>query len=159
MGPTSTLCSGQGCPRLSASPSFAGFSPGSVWSPLSPWRAPPSLSVQKESGGCSRYYWRNGYIVRKLGTPLAQVIYSFPSLSLLVKNYRTSQVAQWAKNLPAMQETQEDTGLIPGSGRSPGGGHSNPLQYSYLKNSMDRGAMGQRRATVHRVTKGLTQLK
>lgn len=61
--------------------------------PSQPWRAPPSLSVQKESGGCSRYYWRNGYIVRKLGTPLAQVIYSFPSLSLLVKNYRTSQVA------------------------------------------------------------------
>ena len=31
-------------------------------------------------------------------------------------------------------------GLIPGSGRSPGGGHSNPLQYSFLENPMDRGA-------------------
>ena len=31
-----------------------------------------------------------------------------------------------------------DTGLIPGSGRSPGGGHSNPLQYSCLENPMDR---------------------
>jgi len=33
-----------------------------------------------------------------------------------------------------------DTGLIPGSGISPGGGHSNPLQYSRLENPMDRGA-------------------
>ena len=33
-----------------------------------------------------------------------------------------------------------DSGLIPGSGRSPGGGHGNPLQYSCLKNPMDRGA-------------------
>ena len=33
-----------------------------------------------------------------------------------------------------------DLGLVPGLGRSPGGGHSNPLQYSCLKNHMDRGA-------------------
>ena len=39
-------------------------------------------------------------------------------------------------------------GLIPGSGRRPGGGHGNPLQYSYLGNPMGRGAWG---ATVHRV--------
>ena len=49
-----------------------------------------------------------------------------------------------------------DTGLIPGSGRSPGGGQGNPLQYSYLENPMDRGAW---RAAVHAVTKSLTQLK
>ena len=41
-----------------------------------------------------------------------------------------------------------DEGLISGSGRSPGGGHGNPLQYSCLKNPMDRGAW---RAIVHRV--------
>ena len=40
------------------------------------------------------------------------------------------------------------TSLIPGSGRSPGGGHSNPLQYSCLENPMERGAW---RAAVHRV--------
>ena len=34
-----------------------------------------------------------------------------------------------------------DMGSISGSGRLPGGGHGNPLQYSYLKNSMDRGAL------------------
>ena len=33
-----------------------------------------------------------------------------------------------------------DMGLIPGSGRSPGGGHGNPLQYPCLENSMDKGA-------------------
>jgi len=46
-------------------------------------------------------------------------------------------------------------GLIPGWGRSPGGGNSNPLQYSCLGNPTDRGAW---QATVYRVTKGQTQL-
>ena len=46
-----------------------------------------------------------------------------------------------------------DTGSIPGSGRSPEGGHGNPLQYSCLKNHMDRGAW---RATVHGVSKSWT---
>ena len=60
------------------------------------------------------------------------------------------------KNLPACAGGVRDMGSIPGSGRSPGGEHDNPLQYSYLKNPMDRGA---RRATVHSVTKNQTQLK
>ena len=46
------------------------------------------------------------------------------------------------KNPPANSEADGDTGSIPGSGRSPGGGNGNPLQYSCLKNSMDRGAWG-----------------
>ena len=46
------------------------------------------------------------------------------------------------KNLPANPGGAEDTGSIPGSGRSPGGGNVNPLQYSCLKNSSDRGAWG-----------------
>ena len=48
-----------------------------------------------------------------------------------------------------------DLGLIPGLGRSPGGGHGNPLQYSCLVNPMDRGAC---QATVHEVTKSQTGL-
>ena len=59
------------------------------------------------------------------------------------------------KNLPAMQETQE-TGSVPGSGRSPGGGHGNPLQYSCLETPMDRGAWW---ATVHGVARSQTRLK
>ena len=52
------------------------------------------------------------------------------------------------KNLPANAGDIGDAGLIPGSGGSPGGGHSNPLQYSCLENPMGRGAW---RATVHGV--------
>ena len=48
-----------------------------------------------------------------------------------------------------------DLGLIPGLGRSPGEGNGYPLQYSYLENSMNRGAW---RATVHGETKSRTQL-
>ena len=44
------------------------------------------------------------------------------------------------KNLPANAGDIRDAGSIPGSGRSPGGGHDNPLQYSGLENPMDRGA-------------------
>ena len=49
----------------------------------------------------------------------------------------------------------EDTGLTPGSVRSPGGGNGYPLQYYYLENSMDRGAWW---ATVHGVSKSQTGL-
>jgi len=51
------------------------------------------------------------------------------------------------KNLPA---NAGDTGSVPGSGRSPGGGNGNPLQYSCLENPMDGGAW---QATVPGVTK------
>ena len=44
------------------------------------------------------------------------------------------------KNLSENAGDLRDTGLIPGSGRSPRGGHGNPLQYSCLENPMDRGA-------------------
>ena len=50
------------------------------------------------------------------------------------------------KNLPANAGNIRDAGLIPGLGRSPGGGHDNPLQYTYPQNPMDRGAW---RAAVH----------
>ena len=61
-----------------------------------------------------------------------------------------SQVALVVKNLPANAGDIRDVGSISGSGRSPGGGHGNPLQYSCLENPMDRGAW---RAIVHRVIK------
>ena len=51
-----------------------------------------------------------------------------------------SHVAQVAKNLPENEGAAGDAGLIPGSGRSPRGGNGNPLWYSCLQNSMDRGA-------------------
>ena len=60
------------------------------------------------------------------------------------------------KNLPVMQEDAGDVVSVPGLGRSPEGGHGNPLHYSCLENPMDRGAWW---ATVHRVAKSWIQLK
>ena len=59
------------------------------------------------------------------------------------------------KNLPANAGDARNVGLFPGSGRPPGGGNGNPLQYSCLENSMDRGTW---RATVHEVAKSWTRL-
>ena len=59
------------------------------------------------------------------------------------------------KNLPANAGVPRDVGSIPGSGRSVGVGNGNPLQYSCLENSMERGAW---RAIVHGVTKSQIQL-
>ena len=53
---------------------------------------------------------------------------------------RASQVVLVAKNLTVTVGDTRDTGLILGSGRCPGVGIGNPLQYSCLENSMDRGA-------------------
>ena len=64
-----------------------------------------------------------------------------------------SQVALVVKKLSANAGDLRDMGSILGSRRSPGGEHGNPLQYSCLKNSMDRGAW---RATVHSVAKSQT---
>ena len=57
------------------------------------------------------------------------------------------------KNLPANAEGARNMGVIPGSGRSPREGNGNPFHYTYLENSMDRGAWW---ATVHRVIKSWT---
>ena len=54
------------------------------------------------------------------------------------------------KNPPANAGDLRDMGMSPGSGRSPAGGHGNPLQYSCLENPTDRGAWW---ATVHGVAK------
>ena len=67
-------------------------------------------------------------------------LWSFPSVSVV-------------KKLPVNAGDLRDMNLIPGSGRSPGEGHGNPLQYSCLENLMDRGAWG---VTVHGVTKSQT---
>ena len=60
------------------------------------------------------------------------------------------------KNPPASVGDIRDTGLIPGSGRSPGEGTGNPLPYSCLENSMDRGTWGAR---VHGAAESQTRLR
>ena len=67
-----------------------------------------------------------------------------------------SQVALVVKNLLASAGDKRDLVSTPESGRSPGGGHSNPLQYSCLENPTDRGAWW---ATVYGVTQSRTRLK
>jgi len=64
---------------------------------------------------------------------------------LVVKNLPT--------NLPTNAGDIRDMGSIPGSGRSPGRGHGNPLQYSCQENPMERGAW---QTTVHGVAKSQT---
>ena len=66
-----------------------------------------------------------------------------------------SQVALLVKNSPANARDVRDAGLIAGQGRSPGGGHDNPVQYSCLEKPMDGGAWS---ATVHGVAKSQTRL-
>ena len=63
------------------------------------------------------------------------------------------QLALVVKSPPAKTGDIREAGSIPGSGRSPGGGDSNPLQYSCLENPMDRGACW---AIIHRVAKSQT---
>ena len=67
-----------------------------------------------------------------------------------------SQVAPVVKNLPANAGDKRDMVSIPRSGRSPGIGNGNPLQYSCLENFMDRGAYSPWWPTVHGVTKSQT---
>ena len=67
-----------------------------------------------------------------------------------------SQVMLVVKNVPTNAGDVRDTGSIPGSGRSPGEGHSNPLQYSCLENTTDRGAWP---AIVQGVPKSQIRLK
>ena len=64
-----------------------------------------------------------------------------------------SQVALVVKNPPVNAEDVGDVGLIPEWGRSPGGRHGNPLEYSCLGNLIDRRALW---ATVHRVARSQT---
>ena len=68
---------------------------------------------------------------------------------------------QWIRGFPGGSDGKEsacdagDPGSVPGLGRSSGEGHGNPLQYSCLENSMDRGPWG---ATVHGVGKSVNQI-
>ena len=90
------------------------------------------------------------------GSVAATTAKSSPSYNLTRSLPRASQVVPVVKNPPASAGDIRDVGSFPESGRSPGGGHGNPLQYSCLENPMDRRAWW---ATVHRVAQSHTQLK
>ena len=67
--------------------------------------------------------------------------------------YGAFQAVLVVKNPPANEGATRDAGTIPGSGRSPGGGNGNPIQYSCLENPVVRGTWWP---TAHRVTKNRT---
>ena len=69
---------------------------------------------------------------------------------------KISRLVLVVKNMPAKAGDRRDARLIPGSGRPPGGGNSNLLQYPSLENPADRGAW---KATVHRIAQSWTRLK
>ena len=77
-------------------------------------------------------------------------------LNGLLKDHYFTSWCLYTRGFPGGSDSEEsacnaeDLGSIPGLGRSPGEGNGNPLQYSCLENSMDRGAW---QATVHGVTK------
>ena len=100
----------------------------------------------------NRGAWRTGSmglqrVGHNLATKVLLLLLGPWYLIFKVDMYGTSQVVLVVKNLSANARDIRDTGLIPGSGRSPEGGHGNPLQYSCLENPVDRGAW---QATVHR---------
>ena len=72
-----------------------------------------------------------------------------------IQLFSTAENPAVVKNMPAIAGDVRDVGSIPGSGRPPGGGNDNPLQYSCLENPMDRGIW---QATVHGVAKSRTHL-
>ena len=81
------------------------------------------------------------------------------SVTAVCWNLRTRVgLSQWlsSKESACSAGATEDMGSVPGSGRSPGGGHGNPLQYSCLENPTDKGAWW---AIVHGVTKSWILLK
>ena len=93
-------------------------------------------SIKKLMGNSPQYFYGFGWNINCMLLTLLQ---------------RASQMALVIKNPTANARDIKDAGLIPGLGRSPGGGHDNPLQYSCLENPMDTGAW---RATVHEIPKG-----
>ena len=108
-------------------------------------------------------YIHSSFFSRSL--PLSSLLPSFP-LFIMPHSYQvrapplwvhliSTQVALVVKNPLANAGDKRDVGLIPGSGRFPGGGYGNPLHYSCLENSMDRGVW---QATVHGVANSRTRL-
>ena len=99
----------------------------------------------RKSSKCKWYFfWSLGSSETVDWPPIDQVIGSAQYSSWAF------QVALVVKNLPASAGDTRDMDLTPGSGRSPGGGHGNPLQCCCLENPMDRGAWW---ATVYGVAK------
>ena len=124
------------------------------------WRIPWA----EESGGLQSmgtqrvgHDWATNTVSLFTHTPVAFISYIFyDTCWWFVCNLLGLPRCLSGKESPCNAGVTGDMGSIPGSGRSPGGRHGNPLQYSCLKNPVDRGAWW---ATVHSVAKSWTRLK
>ena len=118
--------------------------------PPSPQGSPHCLTHSRLLTNICWKQWINVFPKEKnlFGIPEAKepsifVLLLFRNIPFQLATYtvsRASQVVLVVKNLPPNARDIRDAVLIPGSGRSPGGGHGNPLQHSCLENPMDRGA-------------------
>ena len=111
-----------------------------------------SSTSQKLQGKSSSPLGSLSCLTRTEGTKESLATFYYPQ-PLLCWDGQTTRVKKLAANVSAFNAG--DPGTISGLGRSPGEGNGNPLQYSCLENSMDRGAWW---ATVCGVTKSWTQL-
>ena len=133
-----------------------------IWSlvPL-PFLKPAWTSVSSQFTYCWSLAWRI-LSITLLAWIIAKTIYwRVMALGTLYCHCHLISTTTLYKGLPGGSDGKEsacnagDQGLVPGLGRSLGEGNGNPIQYSCLENSMDRGAW---RATVHRLAKGLKWL-
>ena len=91
-----------------------------------------------------------------IGVYHSYLVKKYSKFSSIYHHHWASQVVLVVKEPTCQCRRHRDVGSVPGSGRSPGGGHSNPLRYSCLENPRDREAW---RATVHVVANSWTWLK
>ena len=111
------------------------------------WQPTPVFLPGESQGGGA--WWAAVYGVAQSRTRLKRLS-SSSSVSMELPQWLRGKESAWNVG------DTEDVGLIPGSGRSPGGGHGSPFQYSCLENPMDRGAWW---ATVHGAAKSQTWQK
>ena len=110
---------------------------------------PASLSILSRSGSSTSFFPEWWTSSQSLQEPLTN---SAPGKIWVIiwlnrQGWRASHVAVVVKNPPPSAGGVRDSGLISMSGRLPGGGHGNPLQYSCLENPMDRGAWKAKSST------------
>ena len=131
------ICSSAGHARTGQAPAILSFHDPSKQTCPPSALCPPFFSFSSNSN----------YVLIRVSTyirssPLGwRRIYSISQLCIAKALTGASQVVLVIKNLPANAGEVRDVGSIPGPGRSPGGGHGNPLQYSCLENPMDRGSL------------------
>ena len=113
----------------------------------------PLWDFAGKNTGVSAIYFSRGIFLTHASNPC---LLHWQGNSLLLSHLgRASQVVLVIKNLPVNAGDIKDVGSIPGWGRSPGEVNGNPLRYSCLENSMDRGAW---QATFHGIAKDRTWL-